>query len=71
MIIGALVTKYLQKKQMKNHSMLIFACVLIGFFSFLFVQTLSSLWLGVWLCFISVGYTILEIILNVCILMTN
>ena len=71
MVSGTFLTKFLQGRKVSNHKMLILACLLISIFSILFSQTESSLWLGVWITLISLGYSILEIVLNVCIMLTN
>ena len=71
MVTGCLITKYLQKIQMSNHNIAILGSVIIGIFSSLFTYARDSFWLGVW-CFItSVGYTILEVMVNVCVLLIN
>lgn len=44
---------------------------MIGLFTFLFSFTASSLWLGVWLFLASIGYSVFEVKLNVCLLLIS
>jgi hypothetical protein len=70
MLAGGVLTKVLQSR-MANHSILILGSLLMGVCSWLFSLTLSNFWLGVWLFLAGVGYSLVEIIVNVCNLMVN
>jgi fucose permease len=71
MLAGALLCKLLQKKKLYNHTIMIVGTLSILIFSALFTYTTDSMWLGVWLFLVGTGYSILEVMLNVCILMIN
>jgi hypothetical protein len=45
--------------------------VIISIFAICFSFAKSNFWLGVWMFLTSFGYTVLEVIINVCILMVN
>ncbi len=71
MVAGALLTKHLQKRQLHNHTILILGASGIGLFGCLFTYASEPLWLGIWLFLVGVGYSLVEVLLNVCILLIN
>ena len=71
MFVGTFLLKHLQHKKVSNHTILTIGCFLIGLFSCFFSLTRSSWWLGIWMLVISLGYSFLEVIVNVCLLMTS
>lgn len=71
MLAGAFICKYLQKRSVANHRMMILGLLSICGFSILFTSTTSSIWLGIWLFLMGAAYSLLQIILNVCILHIN
>ena len=71
MVMGAIITKLLQKKEVLNHQIIIIASLAVGLFSTLFSITTSTLWLGIWFFLTGVAYSALEVMLNVCIMLIN
>lgn len=71
MVMGAIITKLLQKKEVLNHYIIIIASLAVGLFSTLFSITTSTLWLGIWFFLTGVAYSALEVMLNVCIMLIN
>ena len=50
---------------------MIIGSVIMSIFAIFFSLAKSTYWLGVWMFLSSFGYTVLEVIINVCILMVN
>jgi predicted MFS family arabinose efflux permease len=71
MVAGAILTKQLQRKKMRNHLIIILGAIFMGVFSFLFAYARSPFWLGFWLFFAAAAYCLLEIVVNVCIILTT
>ncbi len=71
MLLGAFIIKILQKQNYTNHTLLIAGTSIITVFTCLFTLTRDSFWLGTWMFLASTGYSVFEVVLNVCFLLIS
>jgi hypothetical protein len=72
MLGGAILMKFIEKKiEISHHRILMGATILIAISSALFSWSNSLFLQGLWMATGAVGYVLLEIQVNVCIIMTN
>lgn len=67
-LFGAFLLKLLQRKKLSNHKLLAIGSLIISVFTCCINFTVDSFWLGTWMFLASLGYSVFEIILNVCFL---
>lgn len=72
MLGGAIILKLIQKNyEIPHHMIIIGSSTLIAIGSALFSWSNSLFFQGLWIIMASIGYSQLEIIVNVCTLMIN
>ena len=71
MLTGAMFIRIFQKYNVTNHQIIFFGTIMIVLFSWLFSISRVDFWLGLWIFLASIGYSVYEIIINVCLLMIS